>query len=427
MQSNIYLIIILIIIATQFLISLLVSVLDYNYKKVPQGGQTIKKDYVKSKNYLRSSIKFGLTKAVVDISILLVVIFTGILNNLDLIIRSLGNGVILNGLLFFGTIGIITFLIGLPFSIYNTFKIEKKYGFNKTTKKTFVLDEIKSLAGYTLIGAIGIAIILFFFQKAGSLAWLYCWIFLTIMQIFTMFIYPVFILPLFNNLKILKDSPLKEAIRRYLEDNNINIKMSNIRIIDASKRTNKSTAFLAGFGINKRLVLSDTLLKNHTQEEILAVVGHEVGHLKMKHLPKKLILYTVETFLMMFLLSIIIQNSNFFLAFGVENISVYLGLMLFSIVYSPISFIFSTLTNYLSRKYEYAADIYSARTTSPEAMSSALDKLGANNLTNPTPHPLNVAFNYTHPPIKDRITTLENLIKIRDITTMKQREAKDNE
>ena len=221
-----------------------------------------------------------------------------------------------------------------------------------------------------------------------------------------MFIYPVLIIPISNKLKILTDGPLKESIQKYLKEQNVNIKMDNIRIMDSSKRTSKANAFLAGFGKNKRLVLADTLLKNHTQDEILAIVAHEVGHLKMNHLPKKLIIYTIETFLMMFLLSFVLQSGSFFLAFGVENISVYLGLMLFGIVYSPIAFFFSTLTNHTSRKYEYQADSYAARTASAEDIAAALDKLGSHNLTNPTPHPANVFLNYSHPPIKDRTKKL---------------------
>ncbi len=320
--------------------------------------------------------------------------------------RALGYGSITTGIFFFGVIGAATFLIGFPFSIFSTFYIEKKYGFNKTTKKTFALDTIKGILGWSLIGAVGLFIIFAFFEKAGSLAWLYCWIALTLIQIFTMFIYPVLILPISNKLKILTDGPLKEAIQKYLKEQNVNIKMDNIRIMDSSKRTSKANAFLAGFGKNKRLVLADTLLKNHTQDEILAIVAHEVGHLKMNHLPKRLIIYTIETFLMMLLLSFVLQSGNFFLAFGVENVSVYLGLMLFGIVYSPIAFFFSTLTNYTSRKYEYQADSYAAETTSPQDIAAALDKLGSHNLTNPTPHPANVFLNYSHPPIRDRTKKL---------------------
>ncbi len=407
MQPNTYLIIILVIIAAEFLVSLTVSLLDYNYKKTPTGKQTIKKDYTKAKNYLRTNIKFGITKAIVDTATLLAIILTGVFNTLDIALRSLAQGPVITGLLFFATIGVAAFIIDIPFSIYKTFYIEKKYGFNKTTKNTFLLDLIKSILGYALIGAVGLSIILLFFEKAGNLAWLYCWIAITVIQVFTMFIYPVFILPISNKLKILQDGPLKEAIQNYLEANDVNIKMNNIRIMDSSRRTNKSNAFLAGFGKNKRLVLSDTLLKNHTQDEILAVVAHEVGHLKMNHLPKKLTLYSIETFLMMLILSFVIRGNNFFLAFGVENISVYIGLMLFGIIYTPISFFFSTLTNQLSRKYEYAADHYAAETTTPEAMASALDRLGSHNLTNPTPHPLNVFLNYSHPPVKDRIERLK--------------------
>lgn len=406
MQANTYFLIVLAIIATEFLVNLVISLLDFYYKPTTKNS-SIKKDYVKSKRYLKTNIKFGLTKGIIDLAILLTIILTGVLNILDLAVRSLGFGPIITGILFFGVIGIIFFVIGIPFSIYKTFWIEKKYGFNKTTKKTFLFDLLKSLAGWALIGAVGLAIILTFFQKAGNLAWLYCWIALTLLQLFTMFIYPVLLLPIFNKLKILTDGPLKEAIKEYLDSQDINIKMKNIRIIDSSKRTKKSNAFLSGIGRNKRLVLSDTLLKNHTIPEIVAIVAHEIGHLKESHLLKKLALYTVETFLMMFLLSIIIQSSNFFLAFGVENLSVYLGLMLFGVVYSPIAFFFSTLSNYYSKKYEYVADKFAAETTTPKDMIGALDKLGSHNLSNPTPHPATVFLNYTHPPIKDRIKRLK--------------------
>ena len=406
MEVEAYLTIILVIIVTQFIVSLTVSLLDYNHKPTTK-NPSIKKDYVKAKRYLRTNIKFGITKSIIDIAILLVIILTGALNTLDLALRSLGYGPVITGLLFFGVIGIIAFIIQIPFSIYNTFYIEKKYNFNTTTKKTFFLDIIKSILGWALIGAVGLSIILLFFEKAGNLAWLYCWIALTVIQIFTMFIYPVFILPISNKLKILQDGPLKEAIVKYLEEHNVNIKMNNIRIMDSSRRTKKSNAFLAGFGSNKRLVLADTLLKNNTQEEILAIVAHEVGHLKMNHLPKKLFLYSVETFLMMLILSFVIQSKTFFLAFGVENLSVYVGLMLFGIVYSPIAFFFSTLTNHTSRKYEYAADKYAAETTSSKTMSTALSKLGSHNLSNPTPHPLKVFLEYSHPPIRNRVDRLK--------------------
>lgn len=406
MEVNTYLTIVIAIIVIEFLVSLAVSLLDFYHKPEPTKNQTIKKDYVKAKRYLRTGIKFGIVKSIVDTVILLIVVFSGVLNNLDLFVRALGYGPVMTGILFFGVIGAVASLVGLPFSIFNIFFIEKKYGFNKTTKKTFVLDILKSILGWIIVGAVGLAIILLFFQKAGDMAWLYCWIALTLIQIFTMFIYPVFILPMFNNLKILKDGELKEAIRNYLTANNVNIKMDNIRIMDSSRRTKKSNAFLAGFGNNKRLVLSDTLLKNHSLPEILAVVAHEVGHLKMTHLPKKLTVYAIETFLMMLLLSFVITSSNFFLAFGVENLSVYIGLMLFSIVYSPIALFFSTFTNYTSRKYEYGADQFSAETTTPKDMASALDKLGSHNLTNPTPHPLKVFLQYSHPPIQDRIRIL---------------------
>lgn len=407
MEVNTYLIIVIAIIVGEFLINLIVSLLDFYYKPTTN-NPSITKDYVKAKNYLKSGIKFRITKMTFDLAVILIIIFTGAFNYLDIFVRGFGYGPIITGLFFFGIFGLVFYLLGLPFKIFNTFAIEEKYHFNKTTKKTFIIDLIKSLAGWILIGTIGLLIILYSFEKAGNLAWLYCWIFITITQVFTMFIYPVFILPVFNKLQILPDGQLKEAIYNYLKSQNINIKMDNIKIIDSSKRTNKSNAFLTGFGINKRVVLSDTLLKNHTIPEIVSIVAHEIGHLKKKHILKKFLLYTIESLLIFYLLSLILINTNFFLAFGVENLSVYIGLILFAIIYTPIAFFFSILTNCLSRRYEFEADEFSAETTSSESMASALGKLGSHNLSNPSPHPWTVLINYSHPPIQDRV---ERLIK----------------
>jgi len=250
MEVNTYLIIILIIIATEFLISLVVSLLDFYYKPTTSSS-SVKKDYIKAKRYLRTKIKFKTFNLIINTIILLAMILSGILNNLDIFTRALGYGPVVTGIIFLGIIGVVFFLIGIPFSIFNIFYIEKKYGFNKITPKIFIIDLIKNIIGWIIIGAGGLAVILLFFEKAGSAAWIYCWLFLTTSQIFLMFIYPVFILPIFNKLQILKDGELKKEIKEYLETQNISIKMDNIRIIDSSKRTNKSNAFLCGFGKNK--------------------------------------------------------------------------------------------------------------------------------------------------------------------------------
>lgn len=405
METNTYLIIILAIVIGEFLVNLVISLLDFYYKPITQ-NPSIKKDYIKAKRYLKTNIKFGIIKSTFDLAIFLMIIFSGIFNYIDLFIRGFGYGPIITGLIFFSIFGIFFGILKIPFSIFHTFYIEKKYHFNKTTKKTFIIDLLKSLAGWILIGGIGLFIILYSFEKIGELAWLYCWGFITITQMFTMFIYPVFILPLFNKLKILQDGELKDAIYNYLKSQNVNIKMNNIKIIDSSKRTNKSYAFLVGFGINKRVVLADNLLKSHTISEIVSIVAHEIGHLKKKHILKKFLLYTGESILIFYILSLVIQNINFFLTFGVENLSVYIGLILFAIIYIPGAFVFSVVTNCLSRKYEFEADEFSAQTTSPESMASSLDRLGSHNLTNPTPHWLRVFIEYSHPPISDRVRRL---------------------
>lgn len=394
-MNNILFIIIAIIIGTYFL-SLIISLLDFYYK--PNNSM--------AKKYSKSKIKFDLISSSYSVIILLIIIFTKSLNSLDIFIRTITQNQILAGLLFFGAIGLFTFIIGLPFNIFNTFVIEKKYNFNKTTKKTFIIDIFKNLLLFVTIGAVVLSIILYIFQKVGGIAWLYCWIAITLIQIFTLFIYPIFILPIYNKLKILQDSPLKDAIKKYLENQNLDINMDNIKTIDSSTRTNKSNAFLTGIGKSKMLVLSDTLLKNHTLKEIVAIVAHEVGHYKMKHIIKHFGLSSIKTFLIFYLLSFIINNNHFFTAFGVENLSTYMGLILFFIIYSPIAIISSTITNYYSRKFEHNADTFSAKTTSPKDIVKALKKLGSDNLSNPNPHPLSVFLEYSHPPIPCRIKRL---------------------
>ena len=272
MEVNTYIIIILVIIIGEFLVNLVILLLDFYYKPTTQ-NPSIKKDYIKAKRYLKTNIKFKITKMTFDLSILLIVIFSGFLNTLDIFVRAFGYGPILTGIIFFGIFGLIFSLIEIPFKIFNTFVIEKKYNFNKTTKRIFIIDLIKSLAEWVIIGAVGLFIILYSFEKAGEMAWLYCWVFVTITQIFLMFIYPVFILPMFNKLQILKDGELKDNIYNYLKSQNINIKMENIRIMDSSKRTNKSNAFLTGFGKNKRLVLSDNLLSPQTLKKYVENQG----------------------------------------------------------------------------------------------------------------------------------------------------------
>lgn len=361
--------------------------------------------YRKSQEYTRINTRFGFVTSTFGLILTLVFWFAGGFNALDQLARSWGFHPIVTGLLYIGILILAKTLISLPFSIYDTFVIEERFGFNKTTPKTFVADFFKGLGLSILIGGPLLSGLLAFFQYAGSSAWLYCWIVTTVVMLFLQFIAPTWIMPLFNKFTPLEAGELRERIFEYARS--VNFPLENLFVMDGSKRSTKSNAFFTGFGKHKRIALFDTLIEKHTVAELVAILAHEIGHYKKKHILQNLLFGILHTGAMFYLLSLFISHEGLFDAFYMEQQSIYAGFIFFGMLYAPIELILSIFLQMMSRKNEYEADRFAAQTTEmPETMIDALKKLSVHNLSNLTPHPFYVFLNYSHPPVLQRIRAI---------------------
>jgi len=402
---NVYLAVILVILLGEYILSLIVENLNVKAASpvLPEEFSAAydTEKYKKSQNYLKENTHFKLAKETFFTAIILVFILVGGFDSVDRIARVFGLGPILTGLIFAGIILLAAQVLDIPFSIYHTFVLEEKYGFNRTRARTFVLDIIKGLSLTAIIGAPIFAAILWFFARA-SFAWLWCWIAVSIFQLFLLFIAPTVILPLFNKFTPLEDGELKQAIQQYAASQSFKIK--GIFKMDASRRSSKSNAFFMGFGKYRRIALFDTLIEKHSVEEVVSILAHEIGHYKNHHFLKNVTRSILTTGVMFFILSLFINNPGLFAAFKMEQVSIYASLFFFGFLYAPISMLFSILGSFLSRRYEYQADAYAVSTyRRPEAFVAALKKLTVANLSNLTPHPLKVFLDYSHPPVLKRI------------------------
>jgi STE24 endopeptidase len=363
--------------------------------------------YRKSQQYLRVNTQFGWITSTFNLCVLLIFWFAGGFPFLDQWVRTFELGPVLSGLIYMGVLMLLKAALSLPFSVYATFVIEARFGFNKTTLQTYVMDLLKGLGLALLLGTPLLAAILAFFQYAGPNAWWYCWIGVTLYMLVVQFIAPTWIMPLFNKFTPLEEGELKAAILSYA--NSIDFPLENVYQMDGSRRSTKSNAFFTGFGKHKRIVLFDTLIKQHSINELVAVLAHEMGHYKKKHIRQSLILGILQTGLMLFLLSHFITYQGLFDAFYMSQQSIYAGMIFFAMLYAPIDFFIGILIQVLSRKNETAADQFAAETTkNPVAMVDALKKLSVHNLSNLTPHPFYVFLNYSHPPVLKRIQLLSN-------------------
>ncbi len=409
---NIYAIIILATIAIDFILDITSNYFNLKSltKELPKEFEGVydEDSYAKSQQYTKVRTRFGFLTGGFDLVILLGFWFSEGFNWLDQIVRAWGFGELLTGLIYIAILLVAKSIIGLPFSIYSTFVIEERFGFNKTTPKTFVLDLIKGLGLGLIIGMPLLAGILWFFMYAGDLAWLYAWGAVTGFTLIMQYVAPTWIMPLFNKFTPLEEGELRTAIENYTEK--VEFPLQGLFVIDGSRRSSKSNAFFTGFGKNKRVALYDTLIENHTQEELVAVLAHEVGHYKKKHIIKGMITSVLQTGVMFFLLSIFLQSHALFDAFYMNEMSVYAGLIFFGMLYAPIDMILSVFMQMFSRKHEFEADAFAATTTNkPESMISTLKKLSRDNLSNLTPHPLYVFLNYSHPPVLERIHAIKKL------------------
>lgn len=375
--------------------------------KIPMELEGIynKEEYIKSQAYKKENYKFSMFIGSLSIIATVLFFFMDGFAIVDEIAKSTSSNTILITLIFFGIIMFASDILSLPFSYYKTFVIEEKFGFNKTTKKTFVLDKLKGWLMLALIGGGILALITWFYQITTTSFWLYAWALITFFSIFMNLFYSKLIVPLFNKQTPLEDGELKNAIETFAKK--IGFKLDNIFVIDGSKRSTKANAYFSGFGSQKRITLFDTLINDLETEEIVAVLAHEVGHYKKKHIIYNLLFSTILTGITFYILSLLVGNNLLSQALGVETASFHIGLIAFGILYSPISEITSLLMNILSRKFEYEADDYAKYNFSAKPLIDALKKLSKNSLSNLTPSDLYVKIHYSHPTLLQRIINLK--------------------
>jgi STE24 endopeptidase len=362
--------------------------------------------YGKSQQYLKVNTRFGWVSGTFNVIVILLFWFGKGFPLLDDWVRSFHYGPIISGLAYMGVLILLKALLSLPFSIYATFVIEARFGFNQTTWSTFILDLAKGILLAVLLGTPLLAGILLFFEHAGANAWWYCWIAVTLYMLGVQFVAPTWIMPLFNKFTPLEEGELKSAILSYA--GSINFPIENVYVMDGSRRSSKSNAFFTGFGKHRRIVLFDTLIKQHTTSELVAVLAHEMGHYKKMHILQSMALGILQMGIMLYLLSIFISYQGLFDAFFMPQRSVYAGLIFFSMLYSPLGFFIGIFMQMLSRKNETEADRFSVETTrDPQSMADALKKLSVHNLSNLLPHPFYVFLNYSHPPVLQRIQAIQ--------------------
>jgi STE24 endopeptidase len=408
-MEQIYYLIIIGALIVEYLLSTVSTILNMNSVSeiVPDGFQDHydEEKYAKSQAYLKDNTRFGLLSSTFSLVLTLIVIHMELFGILDLFVRTQSVHPIVGGLIFFGIIFIINDIINLPFSLYGTFVLEEKYGFNKTTPKTYIIDKLKGYMLTIVFGTMVMSPILYFFNTYGENGWWIAWGLITAFMIAVQPLFVHVIAPMFNKFTPLEDGELRIAIEAFSEK--VNFPIAKIDMMDGSKRSSHSNAYFSGFGKSRRIALFDTLLEKHSTEEIVSVVAHEVGHYKKKHIITGTILGIIETGIMLFVFNLLMNDPALFAVFGVETVSVYGGLIFFGMLYSPVSLLTSIFTTALSRKNEFEADAYSLEhTQNKDALISMLKGLAANNLSHLTPHPLMVFLSYSHPPVMDRIAAV---------------------
>jgi STE24 endopeptidase len=364
--------------------------------------------YARSQDYLKARTRFAWLSSTIFLAATLAFWLSGGFGFLDDRVRSPEYGPILSGLIYIGVLWLGLSILGLPFRVYSVFVIEERFGFNRTNLTTFFLDGLKTLVLSVLLGAPLLAGILALFEYAGPWAWFYGWALVVLFMVGIQFIAPRFILPLFNTYTPLEAGDLRAAILRYADS--IGFPLENIFVMDGSRRSIKSNAFFTGFGKHRRIALFDTLIRAHTIAELVAILAHEIGHYRKKHILKNLAISVVLSGALLYAFSFSLRSPFLFEAFFVEQTSVYAGLVLFSLLLQPVELLLSLLLNRVARGHEREADRFAVETTHDKtALISALKKLSADNLSNLSPHPFYVALSYSHPPIQQRIRSIEEI------------------
>jgi len=364
-----------------------------------------KEEYTKQQAYQKVNSRFGLYTSLFSFIILLFVLCFGLFGWLDEMLRQYISNEILLTLAFFGVVYVINDIVTLPFDYYGTFIIEERFGFNKSTKKIFWLDQLKGLLLTVILSGAILALITWLYNTLGDYAWLYAWGAITIFSLFMTLFYSNIIVPLFNKQTPLEEGELRNSIETFA--GKAGFAINNIYVMDASKRSTKANAYFTGFGAKKRIVLFDTLINDLDTNEIVAVLAHEIGHYKKKHTLQGMLISICYTGVILFLLSLFLGNQDIAIALGGKTASFHLGLIAFSVLFTPVSLLIGIFSSIHSRKNEYQADAYAAGFGLADSLISGLKKLSVKSLSNLNPDPLYVFFYYSHPTLLQRMEAMK--------------------
>ena len=360
---------------------------------------------VEAKSYQKDNFKFKLITSSFTFLLTFLFITQGWFGQIDSWIGGLGFSPFLNSLLFFGLVFIASDILSLPFDYYSTFVIEEKYGFNKTTLATFFSDKLIAYLLSLLVGGGLLLVFLWLIHTMGPNFWWQFWIIASVFMVLVNVGYTAWIIPLFNTLTPLAEGEVRDKLLQYAAKVNFSVK--HIFVMDGSRRSAKANAFFSGLGKQKKVVLYDTLLEQHPPEELVAVLAHEIGHYKKKHLKWGMLVSVVEVGLLLFLLGQVVFSETMSLALGGTTLSVPLNIIGFTMLFAPLSMVMGIGMNWLSRKHEFEADAYAKETFGGKPLAEALKTLSVKSLSTIHPHPWYVFVNYSHPPLLERLERLE--------------------
>ena len=410
MEKNEWLLLLIFLVSFNYIFSTILEYInDNNWKDhIPKSLKDFydKDKYKKAKEYKKANGKLSFFSSTINFSITIFLLTLGLYGKVSDYFMINFDNIFIQSSLFFLTFYLFNLIVSIPFQYYSTFYIETKFGFNKTTINTFILDKLKGVFLALIIGGALLYATLLVYSKISDGFWIYLWLGLSFFTLFMNMFYTSLIVPLFNKLVPISEGSLKEKIETYSKK--IGYSLNNIFIIDGSKRSTKANAYFSGIGPKKTIALFDTLVEKHSEEELVAVLAHEVGHFKKKHIYQGLILSIIQIGLITFLLELCLNNSELINSLGGKINSFHLGLVVFSMLYSPIGLITGIFMNILSRKNEYEADKFAKETYNGDALVLALKKLSVNSLSNLYPHPFYVFVHYSHPPLIKRLEALSS-------------------
>ncbi len=408
MNSETIFLLILIFLTVDFILERLLSLLNIKHSKLPLPKlvSDIYDDekYRKQQEYFRVNSSFGMITSTFSFILIILMLIFGGFGWLDGIVSNFTENTIFRSLVFFGILFIVYDLISIPFEWYDTFVIEERFGFNKTTIKTFILDKLKGYLLTIIIGGLLLSVIIYIYQFTPKYFWVIAWGVITFFSLFMSMFYSELIVPLFNKQTPLPEGELRTEIENFAQKTGF--KLKNIFQIDGSKRSTKANAYFSGLGPKKRIVLYDTLMDKLTTQEVVAVLAHEVGHYKHKHTLKSMLISLPATLLMFYLLGLFLDSNSLAQSLGGQTANFHLNIIVFGILYAPVSLIIDLGGNILSRKFEYQADNFANKHGYGNELISGLKKLSATSLSNLMPHPLHVFLHFSHPTLYQRIKNI---------------------